>query len=155
MPAAELKSWLWWHLPPILRVLPHKQIKQLYLFLSPLHFTPMTLHLHLSFVSLSPATPLPWQPAGCHLYANTHDGQKNQGKEEKEMLSSSWKTNTVSQSCRRPSSLSDWTWPSERLRPAVSNHGLKADRGSEHTVVADGKRERGWLCTEGPLQGGE
>lgn len=89
MPAAELKSWLRWHLPPILRVLPHKQIKRLYLFLSPLHFTPMTLHLHLSFVSLSPATPLPWQPAGCHLYANTWEGKKkkNLRKEEKEMLS--------------------------------------------------------------------
>lgn len=75
-PAAELKSWLQWHLPPIVRVLPHKQMKQLYLFLSPLHFTPMTLHLHLSFVSLSPATPLPWQPAGCHLYANTCEEKK-------------------------------------------------------------------------------
>lgn len=57
-PAAKLKSWLRWHLPPILCVLPHKQIKELYIFLSPLHFTPMTLHLHLSFVSLLLATPL-------------------------------------------------------------------------------------------------
>lgn len=36
----------------------------------------MTLHLHLSFVSLSPATPLPWQEAGCHLYANTCEEKK-------------------------------------------------------------------------------
>lgn len=95
--AAELKSWLRWHLPPILRVLPHKQIKQLYRFLSPLHFTPMTLHLHLSFVSLSPATPLPWQEAGCHLYANTCEET-----EEKKCFTS-FEKQTASQSCRRPS----------------------------------------------------
>lgn len=129
--AAELKSWLRWHLPPILRVLPHKQIKQLYRFLSPLHFTPMTLHLHLSFVSLSPATPLPWQEAGCHLYANTCEET-----EEKKCFTS-FEKQTASQSCRRPSSPSDWTWPSERFRPAASNHGLRADRDSERTVMAD------------------
>lgn len=66
-PAAQLISWLQWHLPPILLPAPHKQIKQLYLSPSRLHFTLMTLHLHLSFVSLSlyPLTlSVPWQPPG-------------------------------------------------------------------------------------------
>lgn len=59
---------------------------------------PMTLHLHLSFVSLSPATPLPWQLAGLSFIC-----KYLWGKEGEEMLSSFWKTNTASQSCRRPS----------------------------------------------------
>lgn len=54
MPAAELKSWLRWHLPPILHVLPHKQIKQLYLCLPctlrPWHFI-FICHLSLSLPS--------------------------------------------------------------------------------------------------------
>ncbi len=40
---------------------------------SRLDFTLMTLHLHLSFVSLSPQLPLFLDSQlGCHLYANTH-----------------------------------------------------------------------------------
>lgn len=150
MPAAELKSWLQWHLPPTLRVLPHKQIKQLYLFLSPLHFTPMTLHLHLS--SLSPVTPLRWQRAGCHLYANTWGGGGGvRGKKRKKCFPQ-WK-NKHSLTILQVSLFAIWLGTAFRLRPAVSNQGLRADGNSEHTVVVDGKRERGWLCRDRPLSG--
>lgn len=88
-PAEELKSWLRWHLPPILRVLPHKQIKQLYLFLSPLHFTPMTLHLHLSFVSL------PSHTSSLTASRLSFICKYLWGKEGEEMLSSFWKTNSL------------------------------------------------------------
>lgn len=59
--AVQLISWLQWHLPPTLLPVPHKQIKCLYLSPSRLHFTLMTLHLYLSFVSLTPTPSLPWQ----------------------------------------------------------------------------------------------
>lgn len=102
-PAAQLISWLQWHLPPILLPVPHKQIKQLYLSLSRLHFTLMTLHLHLSFVSLSQAPSLPWQPPGCHLYANTHMWLGKKEKKKNKNSFSSYRTiNIAQQSCRLP-----------------------------------------------------
>lgn len=140
-PAAELKSWLRWHLPPILRVLPHKQIKQLSLFLSPLHFTPMTLHLHLSFDSLpshtSPLTASRLSFICKYLW----------GKEGEEMLSSFWKTNSLT--ILQASLFSIWLDMAFRETQACCRQSwVGADRDSERTLVADGKREQltpqGW-----------
>lgn len=124
--AAQFKSWLHWHLTPILRAVPHKQIKPLYLSPSCLHFTLMTLHLHLSFVSLSPTVSLPWQPPGC-IYMQIlicGCGEKQKKNKKKKMGTKIKRFSLLSLNKECPAILlassfsirfgsPDWTWPPE------------------------------------------
>lgn len=150
-PAVLLMSWLQWHLPPILRAVPHKQIKQApSLPVSPALYAHDTSSSFVICLSV-PTAFLPWQPPGCHLYANTYmwlrkrkKKKKKEGKKTKQLFFLSQNKHCPAISPASPFPIRfgspDWTWPPQRAAPAVSNHGLKADGDSEHRMVADGKR---------------
>lgn len=125
-PAVQLMSWLQWHLPPILRAVPHKQIKQApSLPVSPALYAHDTSSSFVICLSV-PTAFLPWQPPGCHLYANTYmwlrKRKKRRRRREKKQnsFSSYRKINTALQSRRHPPSLSD-------SAPLIG-HGLRREQ---------------------------
>lgn len=157
-----------WHLPPVLGAFPHKQIKQLHLPPSScLHFTLMTLHLHLSSVSPSPL----------HFFLDSHwaviymqilkcdcgEGKKGEEKEKKT------KKRTGLRSYRKiniapaifagnppfPIRFSSTDWPqlSRESDACCLQSQVKGWRCGECRVVADGKRgvRRLTFSTEGTL----
>lgn len=102
--------------------------------LARLHFTLMTLHLHLSFVSLClPPTPsLPWQSQGCHLYANTHMWV---WVKEKQFFILSQNKHGPQSLPASPLSVSDWA--------LLIGHGLQRERACCHQSQVKCRRVQG------------
>lgn len=116
-----------------------KQIKPFSLPPSCLHFTLLTLHLHLSLSSQTPLFP-DSQQAVIYMQILICDLKKKRSFSSYHKINIAYDLAWLSPFCIRFSS-TDWTWPPERAVPAVSNHGLNADGDRKHTGVADGKRD--------------
>lgn len=157
-PAAQLKSWLRWHLPTVLRALPHKQPKRLSLSLhiSPAlcaHDTSSSSVIWLSVPKcISPLTASRLSFICKYLYVIVERKE-----EEKQVffLLQDKHCPTISLASPLPYQIwLPWLDMASIESDACCLHSwVKGRRGQ--WAVADGKDGQGWLGTGGSLQGCE